>query len=435
MLRAALRRILFGRSAGWRLGGGIFLGGLIGLVGSAEASDWWQFRGARQDGIGTETGMPIAWSESGNEIRWRTPIVGLGWSTPAIRDGLAWVTTADRETGSLRLIAIELEAGEIVRDVEVFRKESLGPIHQKNSHASPSPIVTASEVFVHFGAHGTACVELDGTIRWSRVEDYGHHHGPGGSPVLFEGTLILTCDGNREQFVEALDIRTGKSVWRTKREHFLPSRTDGTDMPAIGFSTPLIVSTEAGPQLIAVAADHVSGFDPRTGRELWWSTYEGYSNVPMPVVWRDQVFVATGYTAPQLHAIRIGGSGDVTDTHRVWTLERGAPANPTPTLVGDDLYVLNDSGVLMCLSAETGERRWQERIGGNFSASPLLVDGLLYLQDENGRTTIVRPGPSYDEVAVNELDGRTLATPVPVEGGLLIRTDKELLRIDGASER
>ncbi len=431
MLRVGFRRVVLGRLVGRLLGFGL----AVGFLAPVGASDWWQFRGARQDGIGSETGTPLALCEAGAATGCYTPIVGLGWSTPALRDGLAWITTADRESGSLRLIAIELETGEIVRDVEVFRKESLGPIHQKNSHASPSPIVTESEVFVHFGAHGTACVELDGTIRWSRVEDYGHHHGPGGSPVLFEEWLILTCDGNREQFVEALDVRTGKSVWRTKREHFLPSRTDGTDMPAIGFSTPLIVATDAGPQLIAVAADHVSGFDPRTGRELWWSTYEGYSNVPMPVVWRDQVFVATGYTAPQLHAIRLGGSGDVTATHRVWTLERGAPANPTPTLVGDDLYVLNDSGVLMCLSAATGERRWQQRIGGNFSASPLLVDGLLYLQDENGRTTIVRPGPSYDEVAVNELDGRTLATPVPVEGGLLIRTDKELLRIDGRAAR
>lgn len=393
-------------------------------------SDWWQFRGGQQNGIGSETGIPLRWSEEGREIRWRTRIVGLGWSTPAIRKGWAWLTTADAETGSLRLLAIELERGEVVRDIEVFRKDDLGPIHKKNSHASPTPIVTEDAIFVHFGAHGTACVEWDGNIRWSRVEDYGHHHGPGGSPVLFENQLIITCDGNQAQFIEALDVATGKSLWRTARDHYIPARRDGSAMPPIGFSTPLLIETSSGPQLIAVAADHVSGFDPRTGRELWWSTYEGYSNVPMPVFWKDRVFIATGYTAPQLHAIRIDGTGDVTTSHRAWTLERGAPANPTPTLVGDDLYVLNDAGVLMCLDAETGERRWQERIGGNFSASPVLVDGLLYLQDEDGRTTIVRPGPKYEQVAVNELQGRTLASPVPLEKALLIRTDRELLRID-----
>jgi len=406
---------------------------LLMLAGNhvAMATDWWQFRGDQQNGIGSERGVPTQWSEAGGEIRWRTPIVGLGWSTPAIRDGLAWLTTADASTGSLRLVAIELKRGEVVRDIEVFRKDDLGPIHKKNSHASPTPIVTEDAIFVHFGAHGTACVQPDGQIRWSRVVDYGHHHGPGGSPVLFENQLILTCDGNQAQFIEALDVKTGESLWRTERDHFLPARRDGSAMPPIGFSTPLLVETAAGPQLIAIAADHVSGFDPRTGRELWWSTYEGYSNVPMPVRWRDRGFVATGYTAPQLHAIRIDGSGDVTETHRVWTMERGAPANPTPTLVGDDLYVLNDSGVLMCLDAETGERRWQERIGGNFSASPLLVGGLLYLQDEDGKTTIVRPGPQFEQVAVNQLEGRTLASPVPLEGALLIRTDRELLRIDG----
>jgi outer membrane protein assembly factor BamB len=395
----------------------------------AEES-WPQFRGPTGQGHTTLTSLPVEWNATKGEesnVVWRTTIPGLGWSSPSWKDGRAWVTSANVEDGTLHVYAVDLASGEIALDKVVFDKESLGRVHGKNSHASPSCVLEDDRVYVHFGAHGTACLTEAGEIVWSKVLKHDHSHGPGNSPVLFEDLLIVNCDGRDAQFLVGLDKHTGDERWRTVRKHVAPDR--GKDRIAgIGFSTPLVATIEGKPQVISVGADHVAGYDPRTGEEIWWVTYDGYSNVPRPVIGDGLLYVATGYEEPKLLAIPVGGTGDLTE-QVVWTMDRDAPLNPSPILVDDLLYTVSDRGIAKCVEATTGEEVWKERLGGEFSASFVYGDGKLFVTDEKGATYVLKPGREFELLAENPSDGRSLATPSPLPGGWLLRTESELIRI------
>jgi outer membrane protein assembly factor BamB len=363
-------------------------------------------------------GFPLTWSEKEN-IAWKVPIPGLGWSSPVVQGSQIWLTTADDEGHSLRAICLDRSSGKVVHNVEVFHKDDPGPIHSKNSHASPTPVIDGDRVFVHFGAHGTACLTTAGKIVWRNNElKYEHKHGPAGSPVVFEDLLLLSCDGTDVQFVVALDKRTGKIRWKKDRAG------------GMSYSTPLLQSVDGQIQLISTGTDKAIAYDPRTGREIWSITYDGYSLVPRPVVGHGLVFLCTGYNTPWLYAVKLGGKGDVTESHIVWKQKKGAPHNPSPILVGDELFFVSDKGVASCVEAETGKEIWQERLGGGFSASPTLADGRIYFLNEEGLTTVVAPEREYKELASNQLDGRTLASPAFVDGVIFLRTDKNLYRIE-----
>jgi outer membrane protein assembly factor BamB len=186
-------------------------------------------------------------------------------------------------------------------------------------------------------------------------------------------------------------------------------------------------------QVVSTGADHVAGYNARTGEELWWSTYDGYSLVPRPVVGHGLIYVCSGYNKPLLYAIRLGGQGDITDSHAAWSPERGAPHKPSPLRVGDEIYVVSAGGIATCLDAKTGDVHWQERLGGNFSASPLLAGGRIYFLNEDGETIVIAPGKQFNELARNEVAGRTLASLTPLEGALLLRTDTHLYRFEAES--
>jgi outer membrane protein assembly factor BamB len=182
--------------------------------------------------------------------------------------------------------------------------------------------------------------------------------------------------------------------------------------------------------MVSPGASAVTAYEPG-GKPVWSVRYaEGYSVVPRPVAGHGLVFIGTGYDRPTLIAVRTGGKGDVTDTHVAWKLERGAPHNPSPLLVGDELYIVSDNGVAACLDAKTGRENWKERLGGNFSASPLFAAGRIYFLDETGTTHVLKPGKTFEKLATNSLPGKTLASPAPLEGALLLRTDKALYRIN-----
>ncbi len=395
----------------------------------ATAQDWPQFRGPDGQGHSSVRSVPLTWSEEEN-VAWKVPIDGLGWSSPVVKDGRVWLTTATDDGRSLRALCLDAGMGTLIHDVEVFHRESAGRIHSKNSHASPTPVLDGDRVFVHFGTYGTACLSSDGEIVWQTRFEYNHVHGPGGSPVVFDDLLILSCDGADKQFVVALDKNKGTEVWRTPRKHADPTRGTGGKSVAMAFSTPLLVEIDGRTQVISTAADHVAGYDARTGKELWWSAYDGYSNVPRPVVGHGMVFVCSGFESPQVYAVRLGGMGNVTESHVAWSLARGAPLNPSPLLVGDELYLINDGGIATCVDAVSGKQHWQQRIGGKFSASPLYAAGRIYLTDENGTTTVVAPGTTFEKLAENKVDGRTLASACPQEGAILLRTDTHLYRIE-----
>ena len=394
----------------------------------ARAEDWPQFRGPTGQGHATERGLPLEWSETKNII-WKTPVPGLGWSSPTVANGRVWLTTVVESkqrrgvSASLRAVAFDVATGREIVNVEVFRLDDAGYVNPKNSRASPTPIVDGDRVFVHFGAEGTAALSTSGEILWTTHLRYESQHGNGGSPTLYQDLLIINCDGNGgDAYVVALDTASGKPRWKTARRR-----------PADqAYSTPLVITVGQQDQLVSVGAYRAAAYDPLTGQEIWRVSYgDGFSNVPRPVFGQGLVFIATGFQTPALMAVRPDGKGDVTRTHVAWTITRGAPYTPSPLLVGNDLYYVSDTGVLSLADAASGQIVWQQRLGGNYSASPVFADGRIYFQSEEGMTTVIAPGREFRRLASNRLDGATLASMAVSGGSFFIRSQSHLYRIAG----
>ncbi len=210
-------------------------------------------------------------------------------------------------------------------------------------------------------------------------------------------------------------------LWKKERK----SDADRT----FSFSTPLVIEVAGQPQLISPGSNSVWAYDPRDGREIWHVNYEGYSVIPRPVFGHDLVFLGTGYDSPKVLAIRPDGKGDVTTSHVAWSLSRGAPHTPSMLLIDDHLFMVSDRGIATCADAKTGEVKWQERIGGNFSASPLFANDCIYLQSEAGECIVIGASPEFQEIARNDLGERSLASFAVAGDSLIIRTDKHLFRI------
>ena len=363
----------------------------------AAAEEWPQFRGPSGQGHSTERGLPLEWSESRNLV-WKTPVAGTGWSSPVVSGGQVWLTSTTgpvdprgRGALSLRALAFDVATGREIQNVEVFRVDSPGAMHQKNSRASPTPIIDGDRVYVHFGAEGTAALSTKGEVLWKIRLPYESQHGNGGSPVLYRDLLIVNCDGNGgDAYVAAIDTQTGKIRWKTDRRR-----------PADqAYSTPLVIRVGDRDQLVSPGAYRAAAYDPLTGKEIWRVSYDnGFSNVPRPVFGNGLVYIATGFNEPTLIAVRPDGTGDVTRTHLAWTVKRGAPYTPSPIIVGDELYYVSDTGILTCANAQTGAMLWQQRLGGNYSASPVFADGRLYFVSEEGVTTVLAPGKAFQKLA------------------------------------
>ena len=383
-----------------------------------SSSDWPQFRGPTGQGHSDEHDLPLNWSETTN-VRWKVAIPGRGWSSPVVKGDRIWLTTATEEGKSLRALAVDRNSGAILLNVELFRLKSPKLTNSKNSLASPTPIIDGDRVFLHFGALGTACITQSGEIVWkTRLEYDNGQHGTGGSPVLYGDLLIISCDGNEDQFVVALDKLTGKVRWKKPREGYQ------------AYTTPLIVSLPTGDQVISPGAFRAVAYEPRTGKELWQVTYgEGFSNVPTPVYGAGLVFICTGFQQASLLAVRLDGRGDVTKSKVVWKLDRGVPLTPSPLLVGDELYFVTDNGIATCVDAKTGKEYWRARLGGNHSASPIYADGRIYFLSEEGESVVVAPGRQLKHLATNQIEGRTLASMAVAGGSIFVRSETHLYRI------
>ena len=392
------------------LAGGVYL----------AAEDWPEFRGPGGQGHSAQRDLPLEWSESQN-VAWKVPVPGMGWSSPVVGAGRVWVTTAtgDREV-SLRALAFDLVTGREVVNVEVFRLRNLRSINPKNSWASPTPVLDGDRVYVHFGADGTAALTTSGEIVWTAKFPYDSQHGAGGSPVVYGDLLVFNGDGYDTAFVVALDKRTGKIRWKSGRRHPFSQ----------AYTTPLVIRVGERDQLLSVGAFRATAYDPQSGKEIWRVGYgDGFSNVPRPVFAHGLVYIATGFQQPALIAVRPDGSGDVTGTHLAWTVQRGVPLTPSPLVVGDELYMVNDGGIASCLDAKTGAVHWQQRLGGSYSASPLFADGRIYFPSESGVTTVIAPGATFRKLAVNALDGALMASMAVADQSFVIRSDKHLYRI------
>ncbi|MBM3764836.1 MAG: pyrrolo-quinoline quinone [Acidobacteria bacterium] len=384
------------------------------------ASDWPQFRGPSGQGLSPEKGLPLDWSDTKN-VAWKTAIPGTGWSSPSIAGDRIWLTAATERGASLRVIAVDSATGKIALDKEVIRVTDKGPgIHGKNSFASPTAIVSGERVYLHFGFYGTACVNLKGDVLWKHTLKYEPQHGPGGSPVLFEDLLIISCDGFDAQYVVALDAASGKVRWKTPR---------GKGNQA--YTTPLVIDVEGRAQVISPGAHHAYAYDPRTGKELWYIEYgSGFSNVPRAVYAHGLIYICSGFFEPVLFAVRPTGKGNVTKSHVAWSHKRAVPLTPSPVVVGDEIYIVSDNGIGTCLNANTGEVRWTQRIGGNHSASPLAADGRVYFLSEEGECTAIAPGKTYKELARSSVGERTFASLAVSGKALYLRGERSLYRLE-----
>ncbi len=403
-------------------------------VTSTAEDSWNAFRGPRGDGV-TAAELPVDWS-SGTGVTWRTELPGNGWSCPVVADGRVYLTTAiakdataDESTEprefTLALLVVDAATGQLLKNVPVMEQtaDRSPRVHSKNSHASPTPIIDGDRIYVHFGYQGTACLQLDGETVWINRDLYFKPtHGNGGTPVLVGRRLIFTCDGDQEPKVVALDADTGAVVWQTPR----PVNAKKT----FSFCTPSVIEVDGVTQVIAPGSDCVLALDPETGKTIWDVRYDGYSVVPKPVYDQGIVFISTSFDNAKLLAIRPTGSGVVTDTHVQWTLDKSIPK--TPSMIAHDglVYSVSDDGIALCIEGETGEVVYRKRLGGNFSASPLLAANKLYFTSEEGVTIVVRTGREFEELARNDLGERTLSSLAVVDNSILLRTAKALYRID-----
>lgn len=421
------------------------------LLPLAQAAEWPEWRGPGQQGYAPAASeLATTWSESTN-VSWKTPIPGRGHSTPLIDGNEIWLTTAfetkaspeetqkrlEANSGSQPLvvlakvqfhaICVDRESGKILKNIALYSRKNPQWVHKLNSYASPTPILREGKLFAHFGAFGTACLDTrSGTVAWTNLDLHVmHENGPGGSPVLSGNRLIFNLDGSDDQFIAALDTETGKLAWKTPRSGEL------NENPQLqkACGTPILLTTPKGTEVLSPAADWLYSYDPSTGKELWKVGYNhlGFSNVSRPVVGHGMIYLPTCFMKSKLLAIRYDGSAK---PEIAWEVTRAMPNQPSPLLIGHEIYTIDDRGIASSIDAKTGEVNWQERLEGNFSASPLFADGKIYAGTQDGKMVVFEPGNELKIIAENHLDGGLMASPVAVENALYLRTEKALYRVE-----
>jgi outer membrane protein assembly factor BamB len=420
MIRRALRSICFASLA---------LFALAVRDRLAAGENWPQFRGPDGQGHSDAKGLPTEWSETKN-VRWKTPIHDKGWSSPVVWGNQVWLTTGSDEGKRLYAICVDLASGAIVHDLKIFDVANPTDIRVYNTYASPTPVIEAGRVYVHFGSAGTACLDTaTGKVIWQRRDlPCNHFRGPGSSPILFGNLLIIHFDGFDYQYIVALDKQTGETVWKRDRDIDYGT-TDGDTKKA--FATPLVIDVAGRQELISPTSKATLAYDPHTGQELWRVRYPEFSAAGRPVFGDGLLFISTGFGKAQLWAVRPGGHGDVTSTNVAWKFSKAVGSKPSPLWIDGLLYLVNDSGVAACVEAKTGKQVWSHRFdNGGYSAAPLSADGHVYLFSDGGVTTVLRPGRKYEEVAVNHLEGSFMASPAVASHALILRTKTNLYRIE-----
>jgi len=411
---------------------------LVLLCVTAQAGDGWpQFRGPEGNGHSDARDLPLNWSETKNVV-WKTPIHDRGWSSPVIYGNQIWLTTAAPDGRKLYALCLDRNTGRIIQDLKLFEVAEPQYAHPFNTYASPTPVIEAGRVYITFGSPGTACIDTRSfKVLWERRDiECNHFRGAGSSPILFQDLLIMNFDGSDQQFVTALDKRTGKTVWRTKRSiDFQDLEANGK--PAAdgdfrkGFATPQVAMINGRWELISLGSKAAYSYNPLNGQELWRVEERSqHSASTRPVIGHGMIFYPTGFSTGQLFAVRTGGNGLITDTHVAWKLKRGVSTKPSILLVDDLIYMISDTGIASCIDAKSGEVVWQKRIGGEYSASPVYADGRVWLFSEDGKTSVIRPGRTFELLAENQLNDGFLASPAISNNAFYLRTRTHLYRIE-----
>lgn len=400
-----MRRLLCALSALW-------------AASSVAADDWTRFRGPNGTGVANAPGLPVEWTRS--DYAWEASLPGIGHSSPVVKGKQLFVTAASEDGTDRRLVCLDVASGKQVWTRSLGLKAD--KLHVKNSHASGTPAVSEDRVYVTFAdddRYVVAAFGLDGTPEWDRdLGPYESQHGHGSSPIIWRDLLIVPNDQDGPSSLVALDARTGEVAWGTSR----PSGDTS-------YSTPFVLeSKDSEPQLIASCnAMGVTGTDPATGRLLWQSGALPQRTVGSPVLAGGLIFQTCGQQGRGTFMAGVDPFAKG-DAKRVAVEQsKTLPYVPTPVAYGGHLYLWNDNGVVVCLDGKTFEPVWTERVGGNFSGSPVCVNGLLYAPSEDGEVIVVRASPKFELLGRSPLGDRTYATPAVAGGRMYFRTFGKVL--------
>lgn len=407
------------------IGVSLFIACWLSAFHSARAENWMRFRGPTGQGISSETDLPVRWSGSEN-IKWKTPLPGKGWSSPIVFEDHVFLTTTTEDGVSCQVVAINRKDGSTEWTTEVHRQKP-GAMRKQNSYATPTPVTDGKRVYSVFYDGTVTAVDFSGKVVWKNDEvKFFSLHGLGASPILVDGQVIMPFDGSSRE-----ETAVG---WKTPWENAVVLSLDAEDgsvrwkgtrgKSRVGHVTPILV--DKGSQLVSAGGDRVQGFDPATGRRIWSIYSQGEGVTPSPVVGDGLIYTSSGFEAPTLRAIRLGGKGDITETHIAWEQKRGVAALASLLYIKPYLYSISRDNVLHCLQASSGEVVWMKRLTGVHWASPVYADGLVYILSEEGVSVVLRPGAKYDEVARNDLGVRCLASMAVSQGNFFIRSDKDL---------
>jgi len=428
----------------------------IAMTGAAFSDNWPQWRGPLGSGVSKETSLPARWSKE--EIAWKAPLRGLGVSSPIVWGDRIFVTSqvgqsalragshptlargqeaaAEKPLGS-RAAATEGDPKQIYFLIEAFHRQDgrrlweyrmpaegqLPPVHQKHNLASPSPVTDGNMVYAWFGNGQLVALSMEGKLVWQRhlgkeYSPFDIEWGHGSSPALYRELLILLCDHAPASYLLALDKKTGKEKWKVDRGKGVRS-----------YSTPTVVQGPNGDELIVNSSERIDAYDPAAGKLLWHMGEPNRFPIPVPSAENGILYASRGYRGGPYMAIRLGGRGDISRTHVQWLVPTGAPYISSLLYYQGLIYMANDAGIATCVDAKTGEKVWQERIDGIFSASPVAADGKIYLMSETGEAIVLEAGREMRILARNQLGERVVASPAISNGQIFIRTDEHLFCI------
>ncbi len=426
---------------------------LVFLLAGTVAADtnWPQFRGSQSGRA--EGRYPETWSTTENVV-WKTAIPGSGWSSPVVWGDKVFVTavvtdgkpapprkglyiqdlTGRTPPGVHRwmVYCLDWSTGKILWEKKAHEGTPPGTRHVKNTYASETPVTDGERVYASFGNLGVFCYDSGGKELWSRkwpARKTRMGWGTAASPVLHGGRLYVVNDNEEDSFLAALDVKTGREVWRVGRKE------------KSNWATPLVWRNDKRTEIVTAGSGRVRSYG-LDGQLLWELAGMSTISIPTPSAAHGLCYVSSGYVADwrrPVYAIRPGGSGDISlkgnetaNASIAWCQKLAGPYHPSPVVAGDYLYVLLDRGLLSCYDARTGKEVYQrERLPGGtaFTASPLAADGKVYCLSEDGDTFVVQAGPRFKLLARNRLDEMCLATPAAVRGSLLVRTASRLYRI------
>lgn len=400
------------------------------LAGDLDAEDWPCFRGPTRQGISTEAGLPLEWSST-EKVVWKTPLPGEAWSSPIVWGDRVFVTTATENGASCRVLCLSRGEGTVLWNEEVF-KQAPGHKNGRNSYATPTPCTDGERVYAVFGDGSFGALNLEGGIVWvNRDFPFYSEHGLGTSPILWQDLLIMARDGSQappdtgpgwhtawdQAYLVVLDTRTGKVRWKAQR-----------GLSRIAHVVPNIWTAPDGrEEVISGAGDVVQGFDVKTGQRIWSAKNIGEGVVPSIVLGDGLAFTASGWGGREsIKAFRLGGRGDLGESSLAWEQRKGMPRIPSYLYLKPYLYTISEGGIAMCLKGDTGEIVWQERVGGNHSASPVGAEGHIYFLSDQGEGTVIKAGPEFKVLARNPLKEKVQASMAVSQGHLFIRTADNL---------